>query len=501
MGDDQLKRRTASTLKWNLIDKLMQQVLYAVTGIVLARMLSQEDFGLVGAVLIFQAFASLLIDSGFSFALMQRKEPTHTDYSSVFWFNMGVSVTLYIILYLSAPLIAMCFQNDQRIIPLSRVLFMALVINASSSVQTCRLLKNMDARLVAMANASGLAAGAVAGIYLAVTGAGAWAIVWQTLVNSAVKSLMLWFTAGWRPGVLFDRAALRSFIGIGSRMAMTSFLNTVFLNLYSLVIGAFVSLRSLGYYSQSDKWSKMGIMSISQTLTSSFMPALSAVQDDPGRFKRVSSKMNRFTAYILFPATIGLMALATPIFHVLFGTKWDPSILLFQLLLARGIFTVLNGLYNNYLLALNNARAIVWLEVLRDVVAIGAIAVTFPYMALTTPDDPVYGLTILLWGQLVSSAVTYVATLIVTCRTVGTHWWLFVRDLLPYMAMTLMIVPLMLWGATATDNALAQLIIESVIALTLYLGLNRMAGSQIQRDVLGYLSGRRANTSCGGDGE
>lgn len=485
-----LKTKTAHTLKWTIIDRVLQQLLYAATGIVLARMLSQTDFGLVGAVLVFQAFASLLVDSGFSFALIQRKEPTQTDYSSVLWFNIGIASALYIILWFAAPLIAMCFQNDARLIPLSRVMFISVILNASAIVQTNRMMKQMDVRPITLSNATGLAAGAVAGIWLAVAGYGAWAIVWQTLVTAAVKSGILWTCCKWRPSAVFSWQALRSFFAVGARMMLTSFLNTLFLNLYSLFIGAFVGLRSLGFYTQSDKWSKMGIMSISQTLTSSFLPPLSAVQDDPVRFRRMTSRMNRFTAYILFPATLGLAAMATPLFHLLFGTKWDPSIILFQLLLIRGIFTVLNALYNNYLLALGHARCIMWLEVLRDAVAVIALAVTFPYMGMTMPHNPVYGLTVLLWGQLAASAITYVATLVAVCRLLQVKPWHYLLDLAPYAALSATIVPLMLWIASAISSPLLILLAQSAAALVLYAGINHLLGSRIQKDIVAFARGK-----------
>ena len=137
---DSLKGKVASTLTWNAVDKVASQVLYAVTGIILARLLSQEDFGLVGAMLVFQAFASLFIDSGFSSALIQRKAPTREDYSTVLWFNIGLAVVIYVILYLSAPAIAWCFDNDARLIPMSRVMFLSFIVNATAIVQTNRLM-------------------------------------------------------------------------------------------------------------------------------------------------------------------------------------------------------------------------------------------------------------------------------------------------------------------------------------------------------------------------
>lgn len=482
-----LKGRTAGTLKWNAIDRVASQLLYALTGVVLARLLSQEDFGLVGAVLVFQAFASLLVDSGFSYALIQRKRPSRTDYSTVLWFNLGVAVLLYIILWFCAPLIADCFQGDQRIVPLARVMFLTFILNASAIVQTNRLVKRMDVRMVAVANSIGLAAGAVVGIWLAVAGYGAWAIVWQSIALSAVKSLVLWTTQRWRPLMVFSWQSLRSFAGIGSRMMFTSFLNTLFQNIYSFFIGNRVGLVSLGYYTQSDKWSKMGVMSIYQVVTSSFLPALSDVQDDPERFRRVASKMTRFTAYLTFPALIGLMAVATPVFHMLFGTKWDPSIILFQLLLFRGVFTVLCGLYNNTLLALGHARSIMWLEIMRDSVALGALALCFPYMAETSGDDIVWGLTILLWGQVAASFVTWVATLAVTARKSGMTVMHMLLDLAPYALQTAVIAPLMSTASLLSVHPAVQLTIACTGAVLLYLGINKMAGSQVQADLIDFV--------------
>ena len=294
--NEPLKTLTARSVKWNLIDRLSSQVLYGVTGIILARLLSQEDFGLVGAIFVFQAFASLMVDSGFSYALIQRKHPTRLDYSTVLWFNMAVAVALYAVLFFCAPYIADCFQGDRRLVPLSRVMFLSFILNASAIVQTNRLMKRMDVRMVAVSNAAGLVAGAVVGITLAVAGMGAWAIVWQTLALNAVKSAVLWFTSGWLPLWRFSMQSLRSFFSVGSSMMASSFLNVLFQNIYTFFIGNRAGLVPLGYYTQADKWSKMGITSISQVLTSSFLPALSAVQDDDERFSRASQKMNRFTA-------------------------------------------------------------------------------------------------------------------------------------------------------------------------------------------------------------
>lgn len=483
----ELKTLTARSVKWNVIDRVSSQLLYAVTGVVLARLLDQDDFGLVGAMLVFQAFASLFVDSGFSYALIQRKKPTRLDYSTVLWFNLAVACAAYIILFFAAPLIADCFQGDQRLIPMSRVMFLSFILNASAIVQTNRLMKRMDVKMVAVSNSVGLFAGAVVGITLAVGGYGAWAIVWQTITLNGVKSLVLWLTSGWRPLLRFSYASLRSFFAVGWGMMGTSFLNTLFQNIYSFFVGNRAGLAPLGYYSQADKWSKMGITSISQVLTSSFLPALSEVQDDPERFSRVSTKMNRFTSYLLFPAMGFLALLAEPIFHCLFGEKWDASIILFQLLLARGVFTVLSSLYNNYAVAVARTKLVMSMEALRDATAFILLAATLPFIADTRPGDPVWGIRLMLYGQLAASALSWAIMAVKIAPLTGRRLLPFLADSLPYLLLTLGIMTLAWIERAWIANPWALLLAQSATAITLYLAANRLLGSAIQREVLSHL--------------
>lgn len=489
MSDEKqpLKRLTARALKWNVIDRVASQILYAVTGIVLARELSQEAFGTVGALLVFQAFALLFVDSGFSYALIQRKRPTETDYSSVLWFNLLIAVAIYIILWFSAPLIAELFGGNDEMVPLSRVMFLTFIINAAAIVQTNRLMKQMNVRPIALINALALAAGGVAGIWLAVTGAGAWAIVWQSITINTVKTGGLWIYCRWMPQFKLSMRSVRSLFRVGGSMMLTSFLNTLFINIYSFIIGNRAGLVPLGYYSQSDKWSKLGITSVTQVLTSSFLPALSEVQDDAERYRRMVRKMNRFTAYLLFPAMLFLLVAAAPLFHVLFGEKWDPSVILFQILLIRGIFTVLNTLYNNYMLSLGHSRPIFRLELLRDVVAAAGIAVTLPFITISTPSNIVAGLEILLWGQLAASFITWIVTLIVTSGITSIPVTAYLRDIAPYFILAAVIslcVYTLQWFITS-DAWL--LVARLTTATALYIGANALLPSKIQREVFSYI--------------
>lgn len=480
MGDD-LKLKTARTLKWNTLDRISSQMLYAVTGIVLANVLTKEEFGLVGAVMVFQAFASLFVDSGFSGALIQRKAPTDTDYSTVLYFNLGVSVLIYCILWLSAPLIDSLFNAGGALVPLARVMFLTFVLNATAIVQTNRLMKQMNVRMIAVSNAVGLVVSGATGIILALQGYGAWAIVWQSIVLSAVKSGLLWATSRWRPQATFSMASLRSIFAVGVGIMTSSFLNTVFQNIYSFIIGTYYNLANLGCYTQADKWSKMGVTSLSQTVTASFLPVLSGCQDDRPRFHRMMAKTNRFTAYVAMPCLVLLVLLSEAIFHTLFGTKWDEAIVLFQLLAARGIFVVLTSLYTTQITAIGAARKLVESEVVKDVLTVAAIIATIPF-----------GIEWLVGGQVIAAAVCFVYSQWLVARTTGYRVAAMLTEIAPYAAITL------ISAAPAAAVAyfvpqlhpVAMILAQTVTFAVPYVAINAMLHSRIQHDVLSYALGR-----------
>ncbi len=479
MENQDLKLKTARTLKWNTIDKFSSQVLYAITGIVLANVLSKSDFGLVGAILIFQSFATLFVDSGFSSALIQKKVPTQTDYSTVFFFNLGVSIFLYIILWFTAPFIDSLFHAGGRLIPLSRIMFLTFIINSTALVQTNRLMKIMNVRMIAISNVVGLTVSGAVGIWMALNGYGAWAIVWQSIVLAAIKSIMLWLSSSWMPTITFDFQALKSIFRVGVGIMSSSFLNVAFLNIYSFIIGTYYNLIQLGTYTQADKWSKMGIASLSQVFTASFLPVLSAFQDNEKEFARVMSKTNRFAGYTTFFSMGLLLVCAAPIFHTLFGTKWDEAIPMFQILVIRGIITIITSLYNNFILARGEARKFVYTEVVKDVVTIAAIVATIPF-----------GITWLLWGQVIAGVVFYIFDVYLVCIVTGSSAKSLLQDLAPYVGLSIIaLIPAWLMSFVI-GNPILLLAVQAILATGIYYILNRVLKSKIQADVIEYAFGR-----------
>lgn len=492
-----LKLQTARTLKWNAIDRVATQLLYAVTGVVLANILSPEEFGLVGVLLIFQAFATILVDSGFGAALLREKHPTEDDYSTVFWFNLGVSAFIYAVLFAAAPLIAGVFQGQTVLIPMSKVMFLSFVINGIAIVQVNRLMKRMDVRMIAVANTVGLTVSGVAAIWLALRGAGAWALVWQNIILASVKSGILWATGKWRPRFVFSSASMRKIRAVGFSVFSSSLLNTISLNIYNFVIGAFYTISSLGVYTQADKWAKMGSASISQILTSSFVPLLSKVQDSMPDFHRYVDRTGRFTCFILLPLMTMLAVMAAPLFHLLFGEKWDAAIPLFQILSIRGIFVVLISLYSNYLLALGKARLLFVSEAVKDGLIFVAIIATIFLRDITW----------LIIGQLAASVLTWLILLPLTANAMRMRATRLLGHILPFAAMSA-VMALAAWLVTlprdiilpaldAVNPLTARIVINTLLllfrfiaGLAVYLLLLRTLRVPELPESLAYLLGR-----------
>lgn len=481
-----LKTLTARSIKWNMIDRVASMLLYLSIGIILARELSPAQFGLVSTVMAFQAFASLFIDSGFSYALIQRHKVTRLDYSSVLWFNIAVAVAAYMGLWFLSGAIAH-YYNEPILKPLGRVAFTSFLFNAATLVQQTRLMKQQNVAPIAAANTLSLTLAGGVAVWGALAGWGAWAPVAQTVLMAALKCIILWCYTRWLPVLKFSWTALKSFMKVGTGMMLTSLLNTIFLQVYALVIGKRAGMGRLGYYYQAEKWSKMGIQSISQTLTQSFLPTLATVSDEPARFVRSVVTMNRTGSYLLFPA-MGLLAVVTPaLFHVLFGNKWDYSIVLFQILLLRGLFTSLTQLYNNYAIALGQSRTVLKMEAVRDSIAGIALIASLPVLNLETPGHPVMGIEILLWGQTLAAALAWLYTLWTVAPRCGFTLAQFVTHSLPAASLTLVSMALAWLATTMCSTAWLQLAAGVVAGAGCYILLNRVFKIRAQSDIVAFL--------------
>ncbi len=470
-----LKEKTVNALVWNTFDKTFSQITYAVVGIILANTLFPEDFGLIHIITVFSAFLTIFVDSGFTIVLIQRKNITDRDYNTIFYFNLSASIVLYLLLFFLAPLIAIWFE-DAQLVPLSRTMFLTVIIQAFGLVQSSILMRNMHMKAFAISNIIPLLVSGTIAVIMALNGYGPWALVAQALVLAATRSILLWVQNSWRPRLQFDKSSFLSLYSSGKNMFLTAFTGTFFQNLYPLIIGIWYSLKDLGYYSQADRWSKMGYTALGQALGQSLFPALSSIQDDPERMQRVYGKTNRTAAYLSFPFFLGLIIVATPLFHVLFGSKWDASIPLFQLLLVKGFFFVFTTVMTNYITAQGKTKTVFHLELIKNGVILLAILLT---VRISIPA--------LVAGQAVAGLIHYIIALFITSRV--THYTIKqqMKDIFPYIVITGLICGLLILVPMITFNPWLQLLLQSSIGLLLYTGTNKVLHSTIQQDIFSMI--------------
>lgn len=473
-----LKDKTVNAVAWNSIERVISLLINAFVGIILANILLPEDFGAVGIIIALSSFMNIFTESGFNTALIQKKNTSERDYNTVFTFNLFVSLSLYFILFFCAPLISQ-FYNEPRITALSRVIFLGVIFQAFGLVQSSMLIREMRMKEFNLANIVSNISTGIVSIVLVLAGFGVWALVFQQLTPTIVRTSVYYIKTRWKPRIGFNKTAFKEMFSVGSNIFLTSFVSTLFQNIYSLVIGKVYNMNQLGYYNQADKWSKMGYTSISQVMAQPALPVLSSIQNDRERMQRVFSKLNKTTAYIVFAVFGGLIVMAEPIFHLFFGTKWDLSIPLFQLLLAKGIFFVFVILMNNYITSTGRTRAIFFLELIKDTAIVIAIVFTIGI-----------DLKAIVIGQLIATVVHFIVTLFYTQRITGYSVTQQLKDHSPYLLISSVISALLIFIGQFISNEILLLAIQLIVFVTLYLSINKLLNSKIQKDIIDTIKQR-----------
>ena len=305
MSDTSLKEKTAKGLFWGGFSNGIQQLLNLGFGIALARLLDASDYGMVGMLTIFSAIAAALQEGGFISALTNRKETLHKDYNAVFWFSLMCSTTIYILLFFAAPLIA-DFYDTPELIPLSRLSFLGFVISSMSIAPRAYLFKNLRIKDTTVISISSLIVSGIVGITLAANGFAYWGIALQSISFITVMTILNFYFSHWRPRFRFDFTPIKEMIGFSSKIIITNIFTIINNNLFSVLLGKFYSEREVGNFTQANKWNGMGHTTITGMINGIAQPVFTRVADDKARQLAVFRKLLRFTAFISFPAMLGL---------------------------------------------------------------------------------------------------------------------------------------------------------------------------------------------------
>jgi len=362
-----LKEKTAKGLFWGGLSNGIQQILNLVFGIFLARLLSPEDYGMVGMLSIFSLVAGSLQESGFTAALANKKDIKHEDYNAVFWFSILTSLLLYAILFFCAPLIAHFF-NTPELTALARYSFLGFVIASFGTAQNAYLFRNLMVKQRSQALIIALLVSGIIGVTLAFKGFAYWGIATQSIVYIFMVSVCNWYYSPWRPSFQINFKPLKSLWLFSSKLLVTNIFTHISGNLFSVILGKFYSGKDVGFYNQANKWSYMGHSLISGMVGGVAQPVFSQVTDEQERQVRVFRKMLRFTSFVSFPAMFGLSLVAPELISITITDKWIESVYLLQLLCISGAFIPIVTLYSNLIISKGKSDIYMWNTILLAVI-------------------------------------------------------------------------------------------------------------------------------------
>lgn len=416
---ESLREKSVRGVAWSAIERFALLGVQFVIQVVLARLLTPEDYGIVGILAVFLAISQTFIDSGFTNALIQNQQRTEKDFATAFFFNGAIAVGCYGILFFGAPLIADFYEMPQ-LVAVTRVIGLSLIFSALSAVHRTQLTIRVDFKTQAKASLSALVLSGVVGIALAYYGYGVWALVAQTLVNTGVTTLLFWVLVRWIPRHFFSIESFRPMFSFGSKLLAASLLHTVYMNLYPLIVGKFFSATALGYFSRAQQFASLPATTGSGILGRVTFPLLATVQDDNERLNAVYRKYLRVSTGVIAPVMLGLCALTEPIVLILIGEKWLPIVPLMQVLCLAWMVDPIALVNLNLLNVKGRTDLVLRLEVVKKITATVILFAALPF-----------GLIGLCWGKVIYAQFSLVMNTYYTGKFLGMSYWAQMKEVLP----------------------------------------------------------------------
>ena len=419
-----IKHKAVNAVIWSGVERLSGQLIRFVIGVILARLLMPAEFGLIGMLAIFMGVAQVFVNCGFGEGLIQKQNATHCDECSVFYLNIAFGVFVGALLYAAAPLIAN-FYHQPILISLTRLMALDVVISSFGIVQTMLLTKEIDFKTQLKVSVIATVISGGVAVVMAMQGFGVLSLAAQVLIGDALRVILLWVFHGWRPTAVFSLASLRELLPYGSRLFASGLLNSIFTEIYSLIIGRIYAPAALGLFTRARQMQQLPVDNLCSIVGRVSFPVFASVQHDKALLKRGVRKAARGLVMINFPLMIGLAVVARPLVLVLLTKKWEACVPYIQLLCVGGTLYPISLIHLNALAAQGRSDLFFRLEVIKKVVLAISVAITFRF-----------GVKGLLIGDIVVSTISCCLNSFYSVRLIGYSWKEQILDLLPYLGIS-----------------------------------------------------------------
>lgn len=453
---DSLRSKTVKGVVWSSIERFSTQGVQFLIMIIMARLLTPKDYGLIGMLAIFLAVAQSLIDSGFSQALIRKQDRTDVDNSTVFYFNIVVSSVLYLILFIAAPFVA-DFYNQPELTSVMRIVCLGVILNSLAVVQRALLTVRIDFKTQAKASLSAAVISGCIGIVLAYCGFGVWSLVVQQLLNLSVNTLLLWIFSKWRPIAVFSWKSFHELFAFGSKMLASGLLDTLYRNIYPIVIGKLFSASSLGHYTRAQHFSEFPSSNVTGIIQRVTYPILCGIQDETERLEAVYRKFLKLSAFIIFPLMIGMSAVACPFIDIVLGKQWGFCGQLLQIICFAMMWYPIHAINLNLLQVKGRSDLFLRLEIIKKILGITVLCITAPF-----------GLVVMCYGQIFNSIVALVINTYYTGKLINVGFIRQMKDLLPTILLSLIMFGAILLVDGFIETNMYRLVIGVLVGIIVY---------------------------------
>jgi teichuronic acid exporter len=453
-----------SSLIWKFLERSGTQVVQFVVSIILARLLSPEDFGVIALVLIFIQLANVFIQSGFNSALIQKKDADNLDFSSVFWGSLIVTIFLYILLFISSPFIANYYERP-ILEPVLRVLGLTLFLGVFNSIQEAFIARNMLFKKLFYRSLGAIIPSGILGITLAYLGFAVWALVAQQLSNAFFICAIMWFTVKWRPEFLFSFNRLKSLFSYGWKLLVSALMDVGYNNLRSLVIGKMFTPATLGFYTRGNQFPNLIISNINSSIQSVMLPALSKEQDDLIKVKKMTRRAIVTSSFIILPLMAWLAAIAEPLVLIVLGKKWLPCVPFLQIYCLIYALWPIHTSNLSAIKAVGRSDLFLRLEIIKKILGLGILLNTVFIF-----HSPIA----IALGGAVSGILSTFINAQPNKKLLSYGYFEQMKDILPFFVIAI-IMGLGLWWLTRLHlSAIALLIILTLIGFLFYLAIAKL---------------------------
>lgn len=425
MAEQSLKKKAASGMIWTAVQKYSTMLISFISGIILARLLMPEDYGAIGMLLIFMSLAEVFIDAGFGSALIQKKNPTQTDYSTVFYFNIVMSVILYGVLYLSAPAIAN-FYRMPILCKVLRVQGLILFIYAFNVIQRNQIRKNLKFKKLSKITITSSVISLIVTVVMAYMGYGVWALVAQYFLGALIPCIFFWMTMNWRPTWEYSWKSFRELFGFGFYMFLTHLFTTFSQRITGLLVGRWYNPATMGYYSKASAFSKYATLSISGVMIQTTYPLYASVQEDKERLINMVKRITSTLAYITVPMLSILILIAKPLIVFLYSDRWLPSVPYFQILCIGGMAGCLLSVNQQTIAAIGKSKVFFTWTIVKE-----SVGIVSQIIGLV-----IWGIWGLLAGKVFASWFSYIVNISLVSKHVGYKHYQQLIDLSPIFLMS-----------------------------------------------------------------